>query len=370
METNKINKISVLDGLKEIEEHTFDLVIADPPYNVGIDEWDKIDNYRKFCKEWMNEVVRTTKPNKAIWIFGNQHSTHIIRDILDGNQDIRFRSQIIWNKGVGIPNPNNFSNLYEQILYYIKVPSPKILKQFGIYIKSRRKELNLSLKEIGDLCNESWYHRGGHLYFETGLVIPTVKQYIRLKEVLRLSNKYDIFFYNYFIFDLESVGVKWKYDTDKRNKRGGKNRGDVWNISQLSGTFKERLDHPTQKPIKLLRRMIKVSSRANDLVLDLFAGTGTTSLVSKQLNRNYIGIELEQKYIDIANKRLQQNTLHSCFHNRGIKMIAKANMLIVYCPKCKKEMYKHWKTNVWLCNNCVIATNTSNHKTKNEAKNE
>ena len=56
--------------------------------------------------------------------------------------------------------------------------------------------------------------------------------------------------------------------------------------------------------------MIKVSSRENDLVLDLFSGTGTTSVVSKQLNREYIGIELEEKYIKIANKRLQQQTLH------------------------------------------------------------
>ena len=309
MEINKIHRIDDMDGLSKFEEHTFDMVIADPPYNVGIDEWDKIKDYKEFCRKWLNEVIRITKPNKAIWIFGNQHSIHLIRDILDDNKDVRFRSQVIWNKGVGIPNPHNFSNLYEQILYYIKVPSPKILNKFGNYIKNKRKELKLSLKEIGKLCGEEWYHRGGHLYFETGLVIPTVKQYIKLKEVLKLDNKFDIYFDNHFIFDLESIGVKWKYDKDKRNKRGWKNCGDVWNISQLSGTFKERLEHPTQKPIKLIERMVKVSSRESDLILDLFSGTGTTSVVSKQLGRKFIGIELEDKYINIAKKRLCQETL-------------------------------------------------------------
>jgi len=309
MELNNIHKIDVCEGLKKFKEHSFDLVVADPPYNVGIDEWDKISDYKLFCKGWIEEVIRTTKPNKAIWLFGNQHSTHILREILDNHEDIRFRSQVIWNKGMGIPSKHNFSNLYEQILYYIKIPSPKILNDFGNYIKKKRLELNLSLKRIGELCNEEWYHRGGHLYFETGLVIPTVKQYIKLKEVLSLNDKYDIYLDNHFVFDLESIGIKWKYEKDKRNKRGWKNCGDVWNIPQLSGTFKERLDHPTQKPINLLRRIIKVSSREDDLVLDLFAGTGTTSIVSKQLKRKFIGFELEDKYINIANKRLQQSNL-------------------------------------------------------------
>jgi len=309
LEINKIHNMDCLEGMKQFKEHSFDVVISDPPYNVGIDEWDKIEDYRLFCKEWMEEVIRITKPNKAIWIFGNQHSTHILREILDNHKDIRFRSQVIWNKGVGIPSSHNFSNLYEQILYYIKVPSPKILKNFGYYIKKKRKKLNLSLKEIGTLCSEKWYHRGGHLYFETGLVIPTVEQYLKLKEVLKLNNTYDVYFDNHFIFNLESIGVKWKYEKDKRNKRGWKNCGDVWNIPQLSGTFKERLNHPTQKPINLLRRMLHVSSNEGDLVLDLFSGTGTTSIVSKQLRRRFIGFELEDKYIKIANKRLKQEVL-------------------------------------------------------------
>jgi DNA modification methylase len=310
MEINKVYQGDWKVVLAGIPEHTFDLSIIDPPYNVGIDEWDKIEEYKSFSEEWIKEVVRITKPNKAIWVFGNQHSINIMKNILDSIPVVRFRSWIVWNKGVGIPNPNNFSNLYEQILYYIKVPDSKVLSDFGKYIKKRREELNLSLKEIGELCGEIWYHRGGHLYFETGLVRPTVEQYLKLKEVLKLDDTFDIWLNCNFTFNLESVGVKWKYEKDKRNKRGWKNCGDVWNIPQLSGTFKERLDHPCQKPIKLIDRIIKVSSNKGDLVLDLFAGTGTTSLVSQRLERNFIANEKDDRYVALINKRLNQKNIH------------------------------------------------------------
>lgn len=86
-----------------------------------------------------------------------------------------------------------------------------------------------------------------------------------------------------------------------------KNYTDVWVFNIIGG--KENLNHPTQKPLKLIRRMVMVSSKPDDLVLDLFSGTGTTAVASKQLDRNYIGFEQNLKYIEIANKRLSQDTL-------------------------------------------------------------
>lgn len=64
--------------------------------------------------------------------------------------------------------------------------------------------------------------------------------------------------------------------------------------------------HPTQKPIKVIERIIIASSNENDLILDLFSGSGTTAVASKKFKRKYIGIEKEQKYVDIANKRLNK----------------------------------------------------------------
>jgi len=67
--------------------------------------------------------------------------------------------------------------------------------------------------------------------------------------------------------------------------------------------------HPTQKPIELIRKFIKISSKEQDLVLDCFMGSGITALASKQLNRKFIGFEISEEYCKIANNRLKQQTL-------------------------------------------------------------
>jgi site-specific DNA-methyltransferase (adenine-specific) len=72
---------------------------------------------------------------------------------------------------------------------------------------------------------------------------------------------------------------------------------------------KERVDHPTQKPLKLIKQMILVSSKQGDVVLDPFLGSGTTAVAAQQLKRKYIGIEKEPKYVEIAQKRLEQQVL-------------------------------------------------------------
>lgn len=80
---------------------------------------------------------------------------------------------------------------------------------------------------------------------------------------------------------------------------------DVWKFNKVLN-----LKHSCEKPIALMRFIVKNFTKENNLVLDLFMGSGTTAVACKQLNRRFIGFELEKKYVDIANKRLQQKTLH------------------------------------------------------------
>ena len=101
--------------------------------------------------------------------------------------------------------------------------------------------------------------------------------------------------------------LKKEYEAIRRLFNQKENYTDIWTFNIIGGY--ENLNHPTQKPLSLIRRMIMVSSRKGDTVLDLFAGTGTTSVASKQLGRNYIAIEREKKYLDIINKRLSQQVL-------------------------------------------------------------
>ena len=95
---------------------------------------------------------------------------------------------------------------------------------------------------------------------------------------------------------------------DKRANPKGKMPNDVWDeFPRVCGTFKERQGwHPCQMPESLLRRIIAVSSNPGDCVLDPFSGSGTTPAVSYQLGRNYLGVEISEKYVENSNKRLTQ----------------------------------------------------------------
>ncbi|OHD14700.1 MAG: hypothetical protein A2Z98_01965 [Spirochaetes bacterium GWB1_27_13] len=110
---------------------------------------------------------------------------------------------------------------------------------------------------------------------------------------------------------------------DKRANPNGKIPDDVWQISRVCGTFKERLgDHPCQMPEELLDIIIKASSNENDIVLDPFGGTGTTSAVSKKLKRNYITMDISETYYNLIKDRLDgkiDNNLKKSSNNRVVE---------------------------------------------------
>jgi len=94
---------------------------------------------------------------------------------------------------------------------------------------------------------------------------------------------------------------------DRRANPKGKMPDDVWDeYPRVCGTFKERLDFPCQMPESLLARVIRASSNEGDWVLDPFSGSGTTAAVAYQLGRNYVGVEISQKYVENTEKRLAE----------------------------------------------------------------
>lgn len=108
-----------------------------------------------------------------------------------------------------------------------------------------------------------------------------------------------------FTFNLDDVRVPQKYYRSINNMRGA-NPGDVWEFSHIHYCQENRQNHPTQKPEGLLERMILASSNENDLVIDPFAGSGTTLRVCQQLNRNCLGIELNSNYVKIIESRINE----------------------------------------------------------------
>ena len=99
---------------------------------------------------------------------------------------------------------------------------------------------------------------------------------------------------------------------DMRKMNGGKQMKSVWHIYPPSSLEKEFGKHPTQKPLELLKRILLASSNPGDWVLDPFMGSGTTGVASVELNRKFIGVELDSQYIETAIKRIKKSTSFKC----------------------------------------------------------
>ena len=121
---------------------------------------------------------------------------------------------------------------------------------------------------------------------------------------------------NNFYFDDNQIRIpsaRQLLYNDKRANPIGKIPDDVWEFSRVCGTFNERIgNHPCQMPEKLLERIIKASSKENDIVLDPFGGTGTTAAVAKKLKRNFITMDISNKYFKVMSERLaiQNDSIH------------------------------------------------------------
>lgn len=106
-----------------------------------------------------------------------------------------------------------------------------------------------------------------------------------------------------YTFNLDAIRVPQKYYRSINNMRGA-NPGNVWEFSHMHYCNDNRFSHPTQKPEGLYERMVLASSNENDIILDPFLGSGTLLRVCQQTNRNGIGIEINENYIEIVKKRL------------------------------------------------------------------
>ena len=116
---------------------------------------------------------------------------------------------------------------------------------------------------------------------------------------------------NDYIFNKQSSNIEKKTKgMGLKNKDKYRKLSNIWtDISPIVPWSKERVSHPTQKPLKLIERIVKISSDENNIVFDPFLGSGTTALACQNLKRNFIGIDISSKYCEIARKRLKQKLL-------------------------------------------------------------
>jgi site-specific DNA-methyltransferase (adenine-specific) len=280
-----------IDIMPKINDDSIDLVIADPPYwkvvNEGWDyKWRTEQDYIEWSLKWMQEISRVLRLGGTFYCFGYFRTLALLVPYLE-NLGLELRQQIVIDKGMravsgrATKNYKMFPNVTESILFIIK-DNKRFIKPF---LKERQEKLGLSSKEINEMLGVK-SNGGGMWSIYTGKNVceqfPTKELWEKLSEILK--------------FDLPYEKIAQTYNAQM-------GLTDVWTDIDF---YKEERFHPTQKPIKLIQRLILASSRENDVVLDPFCGCGSTQLSAASTNRNYIGIEIDEKYYNTCNTRIKE----------------------------------------------------------------
>lgn len=289
IEIDKIFNEDCITGMQRIPDGTVDLMIADPPYWKVIGEkWDNLwrteNDYIQWTLGWMTEAARVLRLGGSFYCFGYFRTLAYLIPYLE-SLGLELRQQIIIDKGIrsvsgrATKNYKMFPNVTESILFIIK-DNKKFIKSF---LKSRQKELGLSAREINERLGVK-SNGGGMWSIYTGKNIceqfPTEESWDKLSRILE--------------FDIPYSKLAQTF-----NPQMGFT--DVWTDIDF---YSEKRYHPTQKPLKLIRRLVSASSNEGDIVLDPFVGAGSTILSCMQLHRHYIGYELNKEYFDVTQQRI------------------------------------------------------------------
>lgn len=288
-EINDIYNEDCLLGMSKLPDGCVDLVIADPPYWKVIGQkwdyqWRTEQDYIEWSLCWMREVSRILRIGGTFYCFGYFRTLALLVPYLD-EMGFELRQQIIIDKGIkavsgrATKNYKMFPNVTESILFIIK-DNKKFVKP---YLKERQAALGLTSKQINEALGVK-SNGGGMWSIYTGKNVceqfPTKELWEKLSKILD--------------FNLEYERVSQTYNAQMGYT-------DVWRDIDF---YSEERYHPTQKPIKLIKRLIKASSNPEDIVLDPFTGCASTQLAAYDLKRNYLGFELDTKYFKIAKQRL------------------------------------------------------------------
>lgn len=258
LDINNIYNGDCITLLKDVDDNSASLIIADPPYNLKkdfgneSDKWNNIEDWVNWSKQWIDACIPKLKDNGSIFIYGIHHYMCFIQTHLY-QIGLKYRRQIIWNYENGFAGyKNTLAAHYEPLLWFSK-------------------------------SEDFIYH--------------TIREPYKSQE--RLKNK------------ITKNGKVWTPHPD------GKQAGDVWNIPVLAGKRfeNEKVNHPTQKPLAICDRIIKHFSNENDLIIIPFCGSGSECVSAKTQNRNFIAFEINPDYIQIAQERLSKLNESNLFNS-------------------------------------------------------
>ncbi len=246
---NEVILGDILKAYKFIPQNSVDLLFLDPPYNLSKqfhgNSFNKTseEKYTEWFKSWFDLLLPALKQTATVYICCDwQTSISIYHAIKD---KLIIQNRITWEREKGRGAKSNYKNSYEDIWFATKSSNYK----FNIDAVKLKRKVIAPYRENG--TPKDWEESGDGNF--------------------RLTHP-----------------------------------GNLWtDISIPFWSMPENTDHPTQKPEKLLAKLILASTDKGDVVLDPFAGSGTTAVVAKKLNRNFYAVEISEEYVCLANKRLE-----------------------------------------------------------------
>ena len=235
--------------LPKLPDQSVDLMFADPPYNLTKSFNDRkfkkisIDKYSEWLDSWLGLTLRILKPTASIYICGDWRSSAAIHRL--GEKYFIPQNRITWEREKGRGAKSNWKNCSEDIWFFT--------------------------------VSENYYFNVDAVMLKRQVIAPYT--------------------------DRNGDPKDW---TETENGRFRVTHpSNLWtDLTVPYWSMPENTDHPTQKPEKLLAKIILASSREDDLVFDPFNGSGTTTVVAKKLGRQYLGIEIDETYCCLAQKRL------------------------------------------------------------------
>ncbi len=250
---DKTINADLLSALPLLPDEFADLIIIDPPYNLTKNFNGKVfaarsdDSYEEYLESWFPQVCRKLKPTGSLYMCGDWKCTASLQRAIE--KELTILNRITWQREKGRGAKANWKNGMEDIWFAVKNPDD--------------------------------------YYFD----VEAVKQKRRVIAPYREGGK----------------GGKPK---DWEESEEGNFRltcpSNFWDdISVPFWSMPENTDHPTQKPEKLYAKLILASSRSGDVIFDPFLGSGTASVVAKKLGRHWCGIEVNEEYCMLAEKRLE-----------------------------------------------------------------
>jgi len=254
----RVNQGDCIEGMKAMQAGSVDLVFADPPFNIGY-EYDSYDDrlesekYLDWCRLWTAEVVRVLKPDGTFWLaIGDEYAAEL-KLMLQREHGLTCRSWIVWYYTFGVNCKNKFSRSHAHLFQMVKDAEHFTFNVEAIRVPSARQLVygDARANPAGRLPDDTWILRPQDL------------------------------------------------------PEGFQPDEDTWYFPRVCGTFKERAGwHGCQMPEQLLGRIIRACSHPGELVLDPFAGSGTTLAVAKKLGRRFLGFELSKQYAERIRQRL------------------------------------------------------------------